>query len=83
VPPKKKVLILCTGNSCRSIMAEALVNHHPGNKWLAYSAGVAQSRVNPRAVHVMTEIGIDISFRRSKSVEEFVRRDDLDLIITV
>ena len=80
---QKKVLILCTGNSCRSIMAEALVNHSLNNKWCAYSAGVKPTKVNERARQVMAEIGIDISAAGSKSVEEFLNRDDLDLIITV
>jgi arsenate reductase len=80
---KKKALILCTGNSCRSIMAEAIVNHFVGAKWLAYSAGVAPSRVNYRAKQVLAEIGIDSGGYYSKPVEEFVKRDDLDLVITV
>ena len=79
----KKVLILCTGNSCRSIIAEALVNEHLADKWQAFSAGVEPSRVNPRAIQVMSETGIDISGYTSKSVSEFIRRDDLDLVITV
>jgi arsenate reductase len=81
--PRKKVLIICTGNSCRSIMAEAIVNHFLGDKWLAFSAGIAPSEVNPRARQVLAEIGIDITGYYSKSVEEFINRDDLDLIITV
>ena len=64
-------------------MAEALVNHFLGDKWQAYSAGTAPSSVNPRAKRVMAEIGIDISSSYSKSVDEFVNRDDLDLVITV
>ncbi|MDP8208485.1 MAG: arsenate reductase ArsC [Candidatus Electryonea clarkiae] len=80
---KKRVLILCTGNSCRSIIAEALINHRLGDKWIACSAGVEPSKVNPRAIEVMSEIGIDISSSRSKSVDEFLIRDDLDLVITV
>lgn len=80
---KKNVLILCTGNSCRSIMAEALINHHLGDRWQAVSAGVEPSQVNPRAVQVMAEIGISIEDARSKSVEEFLDRSDLDLVITV
>lgn len=80
---KKKVLILCTGNSCRSIMAEAIVNQFLGDTWLAYSAGVAPSRVNYRAKQVLAEIGIDSAAYYSKSVEEFIKRDDLDLVITV
>ncbi|MCD6161052.1 MAG: arsenate reductase ArsC [candidate division Zixibacteria bacterium] len=79
----KKVLILCTGNSCRSIMAEAMVNHYLGNNWQAYSAGTAPLKVNQRTIQVMAEIGIDISGSRSKSVQEFINRNDLDLVITV
>jgi arsenate reductase len=79
----KKVLILCSGNSCRSIMAEAMVNHYLGDKWRAYSAGVRPSKVNYRAMQAMSEIGIVISSSRSKSVEEFSDRNDLELVITV
>ncbi len=80
---KKNVLVLCTGNSCRSIMAEAFINHFLGEKWQAYSAGVEPSKVNPRAIEVMGEAGIDISKLESKSVELFLDRDDLDLVVTV
>ncbi len=78
----KKVLIICTGNSARSQMAEAFINHEL-NDWTAYSAGVKPKGVNPRVVKVMAEAGIDISAHRSKSVHEFISRDDLDLVITV
>ncbi|MCP4580639.1 MAG: arsenate reductase ArsC [candidate division Zixibacteria bacterium] len=81
--PKRKALILCTGNSCRSIMAEALINHHLSDSWQAFSAGVEPLSVNPRAIQVMAEIGVDISSSRSKSINEFIKRDDLDLVITV
>ena len=81
--PKKKVLIICTANSCRSQMAEGLINYKLGDGWEAYSAGVEPSYVNRRAIQVMAEIGIDISSHRSKSVEEFLDRDDIDLVITV
>ncbi len=81
---KKQVLVLCTGNSCRSIMAEALINHDLGDKWEAYSAGVEPAgKVNPRALVVLAEIGLDISALRSKSVDEFLGRNDLDLVVTV
>lgn len=79
----KKLLILCTGNSCRSIMAEALINHYLGDKWEAYSAGVSPSHVHPRSVLALKELGIGTSGLRSKSVAEFLSRDDLDLVITV
>lgn len=80
---KHKVLVLCTGNSCRSIIAEALINHFKGDTWQAWSAGVSPSRVHPRSIKALRELGIDPSSLRSKSVEEFLDRDDLDLVITV
>jgi len=80
---KRRVLFLCTGNSCRSQMAEELVNHYLKDEWEAHSAGTAPAgQVHPLAVRVMAESGIDISGRRSKSVAEF-HHADLDLVITV
>ena len=79
----KKVLFLCTGNSARSQMAEALVSRFLGDEWQAYSAGTDPAGyVHPRAVEAMAELGIDISGRRSKSTDEF-RDADLDLVVTV
>lgn len=79
----KKILVLCTGNSCRSIMAEAVINHYLGDRYIAYSAGVEPSVLNPWAVRVLSELGIDTGAYYSKSVTEFLHRDDLDLVITV
>ncbi len=79
----KKVLVLCTGNSCRSIMAEALINNILKDSWQAFSAGVSPSIVNPKAIRVLEELGIDCHSLRSKSVTEFINNDDLDLVITV
>lgn len=79
---KKRVLILCTGNSARSQMAEGLLRYDAGDKYEVESAGVAPSRVRPEAVEVMNEIGIDISSHRSKSADEFVGQN-FDYIITV
>jgi arsenate reductase (thioredoxin) len=79
----KTVLILCTGNSCRSIMAEAMINHYLGDKWQAYSAGTQPSVVNPRAIQVIQELSIETKDLHSKSISEFVHRNDLDLVITV
>ncbi|MFO7659787.1 MAG: arsenate reductase ArsC [Candidatus Cloacimonadaceae bacterium] len=79
----KKVLVLCTGNSCRSILAEAMINHYLKDHWQAFSAGTQPSVVNPKALKVLQELGIDTSGFRSKSVTEFLDRDDLDLVITV
>ena len=79
---KKNVLILCTGNSCRSQMAEALVNHFLGDSWLAVSAGTAPAGyVHPLAVQVLAEIGIRHA-GRSKSTDVF-RGQAFDLVITV
>jgi arsenate reductase (thioredoxin) len=77
-----RVLFLCTENSCRSQMAEGLVNHDLAGKVKAFSAGVRPSRVNPRAIQVMTELGIGISHHRSKSVDD-LKGEQFDLVITV
>lgn len=79
----KKVLILCTGNSCRSIMAEALINHYHSDKYLAFSAGVRHSSVHPTSVQVLQEMGIATEGLYSKGVTEFLYMEDLDLVITV
>ncbi len=77
-----KVLFLCTENACRSQMAEGLVNHDLAGQVQAFSAGVAPSRVNPRAIQVMGELGIDISHHYSKSVDDLAG-EHFDLVITV
>jgi arsenate reductase (thioredoxin) len=79
----KKVLIICTGNSCRSIMAEAMINHYLAGEWQAFSAGTHPSRVHPYSLKALAELGIDTSYLCSKSISEFWERDDLDLAITV
>lgn len=79
---RKKVLILCTGNSARSQMAEGLLKKLSDGEFEVESAGVAPSRVRPEAVEVMFEIGIDISAQRSKSVDEFAGQN-FDYVITV
>ena len=78
----KRVLILCTGNSARSQMAEGLLRNMAGDRFEVFSAGTRPVGLNPLAVEVLREIGIDISHQRSKSVEEFAGRD-FDFIITV
>lgn len=79
---KKKVLFLCTGNSCRSQMAEAIVNNRLGNVWEAVSAGTVPSGyVHPKALQVLSEIGIAHE-GESKSVDAF-RDAELDLVVTV
>ena len=81
-PIQRKVLFLCTGNSCRSQMAEAIVNANMGNAWRAFSAGTHPTGfVHPIAIQVLKEIGIDHQ-GRSKSVEEF-QNTPFDLVVTV
>jgi arsenate reductase len=79
---KKRVLILCTGNSARSQMAEGLLRSMAGDEFDVHSAGVAPTAVKPEAIAVMQEIGIDISQHRSKSVDEFADQS-FDFVITV
>jgi thioredoxin type arsenate reductase len=79
---RKRVLILCTGNSARSQMAEGLWRHEAGAKFEVFSAGTKPSRVRPEAIAVMNEIGLDISGHRSKSVDEFTGQE-FDYVITV
>jgi arsenate reductase len=79
---KRKVLILCTGNSARSQMAEGILRHDAGDKFEVVSAGTQPGQVRPEAVAVMNEIGIDISMHRSKSVDEFAH-ENFDYILTV
>jgi arsenate reductase len=79
---KLKVLFLCEHNSARSQMAEGLLKHLYGEKYEVCSAGASPTQVNPFAVQVMAEIGIDISHHVSKSIEEF-RDKDVDLAVSV
>ena len=78
----KKVLVLCTGNSCRSQIAEAYLRYFAGEKAEIYSAGVETHGVNPRAISTMKEDGIDISQHTSNNIEEYVNID-FDFVITV
>ena len=79
---QKKVLILCTGNSARSQMAEGLLKHITQNRYDVRSAGTKPSVVRPEAIKALAEIGIDISKNRSKSVDEFVN-DEVNFVLTV
>jgi arsenate reductase len=79
---KKRVLILCTGNSARSQMAEGLLRNMAGEKFEVFSAGTKPVGLNPNAVAAMKEAGIDISNHRSKSVDEFAGQQ-FDYVITV
>ena len=79
---KKRVLILCTGNSARSQMAEGLLRDMSGDRMEVFSAGVEASFVRPQAIEAMRERGIDITGQRSKSVDEFAGQK-FDYVITV
>jgi arsenate reductase len=79
---KKRVLILCTGNSARSQLAEGLLRHDAGDRFEVESAGTKPGQVRPEAIAVMKELGIDISGHRSKSIDEFAGRS-FDYVLTV
>jgi len=80
--PKLKVLFLCTGNSCRSQMAEGWAHHLKGDVIEAYSAGIETHGLNPHAVKVMADAGVDISTHRSQHLDEF-REIPFDYVVTV
>lgn len=79
---KQSVLILCTGNSARSQMAEGLLRHMAGDRFEVASAGTKPSVVRPEAIQAMNEIGISLDGHRSKSVDEFIGKP-IDYVITV
>ena len=81
-PGKRKILFLCTHNSARSQMAEGLLRTMYGGGYEAYSAGIEASSVDPRAVNVMSEIGIDISGQTSKGIDKY-RGILFDIVVTV
>ena len=79
---KHKILFLCTGNSCRSQMAEGWARHLRAQEFEAYSAGTAPQGLNPLAVQVMAEVGVDISGQSSKALSDFEARE-LDEVVAV
>ncbi|WP_028572657.1 arsenate reductase ArsC [Desulfonatronum lacustre] len=79
---KVKILFLCTGNSCRSQMAEGWTKHLKGDVVDAFSAGIEKHGLNPHAVRVMAEAGVDISGFRSKTVDELPEQE-FDYVITL
>lgn len=79
---KQKVLFLCTGNACRSQMAEGWLKHFGGDRFEVYSAGIVAHGKNPRAISVMKEAGVDISEQKSEQLDPAIL-DQLDLLITV
>jgi len=79
---KMKILFLCTGNSCRSQMAEAWTRHLRGDEFDAYSAGIEPKEIDPRAVKAMAEVGIDISLQKSKDIDS-LGPIEFDYVITL
>ncbi len=80
---KTTVLFLCTGNSARSQMAEALLRKHGGSRFEIHSAGLEPSVINPYAVKVLNEIGIDTAGQYSKSLDTYIGKKNFDFLITV
>ena len=78
----KRILVLCTGNSCRSQIAEGYLQTFAGDKAAIYSAGIETHGVNPRAIETMKEDGIDISNHTSNNIDEY-RNINFDFVITV
>ena len=78
----KRILVLCTGNSCRSQIAEGYLRHFAGSKAEVYSAGIETHGVNPKAIAIMKEDGIDISNHTSNNIDEYLHID-FDYVITV
>ena len=78
---KKRVIFVCSHNSCRSQMAEGLLRHYRGERYEIFSAGTSPSRIHPMAIEVMGEKGVDITGQRSKSIDEFLGLG-FDFIVT-
>ncbi len=79
---KPRILVVCTGNSARSQMAEGLFRHYLGDRYDVQSAGTRPAQVRPEAIAVMREVGIDIAGQRSKSIDEFLGQE-FRYVITV
>ena len=78
---KKKILFVCTGNSCRSQIAHGLLNNIAGDKYDVFSAGLSPNKVHPMAIEVMKEIDIDISLHTSDRLDDYLDKD-VDVVIT-
>jgi len=80
---RERVLFLCTGNSARSLMAEALLRHHAGDRFEVHSAGADPIGVRPETALVLEELGLDTSVLRSKSIDEYLGKTHFTYLITV
>ena len=79
---KDKIIFICTGNACRSQIAEGLMRHLASDRFEAYSAGTHPTKVHPAAITIMSEIGIDISFHTSDPISHFIHKS-MDIVVTV
>jgi arsenate reductase len=79
--PRRRVLFLCVGNSCRSQIAEGLLRHLGGDRFEVHSAGIVESHLRPETVDVMREIGVDISKQYSKKADVY-EGQDFDIVVT-
>ena len=79
---KKTIYFICTGNSCRSQMAEGWGKHILGDEWNVYSAGIEAHGVNPKAIEAMKEVGIDISHHTSDLIDAHILKNS-DLVVTL
>jgi arsenate reductase (thioredoxin) len=82
IEPPIRVLVICWGNSARSIMAEALLRHHGGQDFDVHSAGIEPKGVNPLTIRVLDDAGLDHHWARSKSIDEYLDQS-FDYVITV
>lgn len=80
---KQDVLFLCTGNSARSIMAEALLRHYAADRFTVYSAGLAPKGINPYTIRIMNEMGIDVSEYQSEEVRKYMGMGHFRYVVTV
>ena len=79
---KHNLIFICTGNSCRSQIAEGLLKNEAGHKFNVYSAGSHPSRIHPAAIKVMAEWGIDISNQKSEEIDKYLNKQ-IDIVVTV
>lgn len=80
---KKNVVVLCTGNSCRSQMTEAFINKYANGRYKAYSAGIDPQPINPYTIKVLEEVGFDWSSHKSKHIRDLMKKINIDILITV
>ena len=82
MPKKEKIIFICSGNACRSQIAEGLMRNLANDKFEVYSAGAHPTKVHPAAITVMNEVGIDISFHTSDPISLFIN-ESIDMVVTV